>query len=124
MKIYFEEVFPQYVHSYENVISIPIVDTSEINEMIDRERVKNGKCPFFTDVDGFDMDMDGWYEIRLILNRETCEPVELEAWTENGNDPDENVYHIEIDDKEEVMECLMAELKRNMMTIDELKEIE
>ena len=39
MKIYFEEVFPDFVYCYGNLISIPLIDTEEINRMADEARM-------------------------------------------------------------------------------------
>ncbi len=58
MKIYFEEVFPDYVYSYGNVISIPIIDTKETNLMIDKERSSKGKIPFFNEDELGRIDME------------------------------------------------------------------
>lgn len=125
MKIRLEEVFPEYIHSYGNVISIPILDTDEINAMIDEERAADGKRPFFDDLHGLAADIDGWYEVRLILDRETCDPVEIEAWVApdcGAEEDDDDVYHFEIDDKESVKEQLIKQLKELEMTLEELKE--
>ena len=123
MKIMLEEIFPEYVYVFGNVISIPIVDTYEINEIFDKERVKNGRQPLFNNFDGMEIDEDGWYEVRLILDRETGEPQEIEAWTSNCNDDDNTVYHLEIGDANNVLNDLKEELKKLDMTIEELKEI-
>ena len=125
MKIMFEEVFPEYVHSYGNVISIPIIDTDDINLMIDEERVANGMCPFFNSINGKEIDIDGWYEVRLILDRASGEPQEIEAWTaENcgADEEDNNVYHFPITNKKDVWNQLTEQLKLFDVLFDELKE--
>lgn len=124
MKILFEEIFPEYVHVSGNVVSIPIVDTDEINEIIDKERIKNGRQPLFNNFDGREIDPDGWYEVRLILNKKTCEPIEIEAWAENTEDEDDIVYHMEIEDKEAVRKDIESELKRYGVSYEDLKGIE
>ena len=124
MKIILEEIFPQYVHSYANVISIPILDTDEINAMIDEERAANGMRPFFDNLNGLMADVDGWYEVRLILDRETGEPQEIEAWVApdcGAEEEDDDIYHFEIEDKETVKADLLRQMKEFGVTIEELK---
>lgn len=125
MKVILEEVFPQYVHSYENVISIPILDTDEINAMIDEVRAAEGKRPFFDDLNGLAADVDGWYEVRLIIDRETFLPQEIEAWVApdcGTEEEDDDVYHFEVEDKEAVKEDVMRQMMEFDVTVEELKE--
>ena len=125
MKVILEEVFPEYVHSYGNVISIPILDTYEINAMIDEVRAAEGKRPFFDDINGLAVDIDGWYEVRLILDRETFLPQEIEAWVApdgGAEEEDNDVYHFEVEDKEAVKEDLLLQMKDFDVTVNELKE--
>ena len=121
MKIYFEEVFPEYVHAHGNVISIPIIDTHELNLRMDKERVANGKRPLFNKLDNKEIDHNAWYEYRLILNRETLEPIEFEAWADYTGDEDETVYHLEIEDKASVLADVKWELNYFNYTEEELK---
>ena len=123
MKIIFEEIFPQYVHAYGNVISIPIIDTDELNKLADDIRVKEGKTPFFNEYPGKCMDIDAWYEMRLILDRTEFTPVEIEFWAENNIDADETVYYIPIEDKESVMCDVINEISEFDMTLAELQNI-
>lgn len=125
MKIILEEIFPQYVHSYANVISIPVLDTDEINAMIDEERAADGKRPFFDDLNGMTPDVDGWYEVRLILDRETFIPQEIEAWVApdcGAEEEDDDVYHFEIEDKEAAKADLLRQMEEFGVTIEELRE--
>lgn len=125
MKVILEEVFPEYVHSYGNVISIPILDTNEINAMIDEERAAEGKRPFFDEINGLLPDVDGWYEVRLILDRKTFLPQEIEAWVapDGGTEEEDNdVYHFEVKDKEAVKEDVLRQMMEFDVTIEELKE--
>ena len=126
MKIYFEEVFPDYVHSYGNVISIPIIDTKETNLMIDKERSSKGKIPFFNEDELGRIDMEAWYEIRLIVDRETLEPQEIEAWVAEGSceEKDGETCHFDLDDKEDIKRQLLEQLELFDMTADELKEVD
>jgi len=124
MKAILEEIFPQYVHSYENVISIPILDTDEIDAMIDEERAANGMRPFFDNLNGLAADVDGWYEVRLIIDRETFLPQEIEAWVApdcGAEEEDDDIYHFEIEDKEAVKADLLRQMKEFGVTIEELK---
>lgn len=121
MKILFEEVFPHYVHVYGNVISIPIIDTDDINRQIDTIRIEKGKRPFFN---GADMDENGWYEVRLIIDSTTYEPQEIEAWVAEdcgAEEEDNEVYHIELDDPADIKRQLDYQMKINDMTFNELK---
>ena len=126
MKAILEEVFPEYVHSYGNAISIPILDTDEINAMIDEERAAEGKRPFFNEINGLLPDVDGWYEVRLILDRETFLPQEIEAWVApdgGSEEDDETVYHFEIPgDPEVIKQSLLSQMKDFGVTVNELKE--
>jgi len=101
MLIVLEEVFPEYVYSNEKIIYIPILDTDEINTMIDAERVKHGMTPFFN---GDVIDTDGWYEVRLIIDKKTEMPQEIEAWVAEdcgAEEKDNDIYTFSID-KEDV----------------------
>ena len=125
MKVILEEVFPEYVHSYGNVISIPILDTDEINAMIDEERAANGMRPFFDEINGLLPDVDGWYEVRLILDRKTFLPQEIEAWVApdcGAEEEDDDVYHFEVEDKVAVKDDLLLQMKEFGITIGELRE--
>ena len=126
MKVILEEVFPEYVHSYGNVISIPILDTDEINAMIDEERAAGGKRPFFDNLNGLMADTDGWYEVRLILDRETFLPQEIEAWVApdcGSEEDDETIYHFEIPgDPEVIKNDLLLQMKEFDVTIEKLKD--
>lgn len=100
MLIVLEEVFPEYVWSNEKIIYVPILDTDEINAMIDVERVKHGKTPFFN---GDVIDTDGWYEVRLIIDKKTEMPQEIEAWVAEdcgAEEKDNSVYTFSIDKKD------------------------
>ena len=121
MKIEFEEMFPEYVYAYGNVISIPITDPPELNLQMDKERVANGKRPLFNKLDEKEIDNNAWYEYRLILDRKTLEPIEFEAWADYTGDEDETVYHLEIEDKEAVLADVKRELKIHGYTEEELK---
>ena len=123
MRIYFEEVFPCCVHVYGDKISIPIVDTDELNGIIDEARANDGKRPFFDDINGMAMDENGWYEIRLIINYKTKRPLEIEAWVADDCDAEEedgDRYYFEIDDPKAVMHDVDIKLKHFDMTLEEL----
>ena len=124
MKIYFEEIFPQYVHSNGNRINIPIVDTEEIIRMVDIERAKDGKRPFLENIDGLTIDENGFYEVRLVIDKEDGHPICIEAWTDNADEPDDTIYRFIIKDKKEIAECLNNELSKNNMTLDDLRKID
>lgn len=121
-EVMFEEVFPEYVHVYRDKISIPIIDTDEINKVGDKLRVSDGKAPLYNQYPHMEMDIDAWYEVRLILNSNTLEPIEIELWAENCSYEDAGIYNIPIDNKEDVMAAILMEMKRCDITFDELKE--
>ena len=137
MKIVFEEIFPEFVHSYGNSISIPLVDTDELNGILDEMRVRDNKRPLFNNPSDFfeddedieydneeTADVDGYYDFRLILDIETGKPVEIEGWLEYSNVQDDDaVYHIEIDDPVDVEMQIDILLKQNEITLDELRDI-
>ena len=93
MKITFEEVFPEDVYVYDKIIDIPILDTDEFNSMIDKYRIEQGKRPFYT---GNDPDLNGWYNIRILINYETCDPIKLQVVTENDEDCDTTTYFFDV----------------------------
>lgn len=130
MKIMFEEVFPDYVHTYDDVISIPIIDTDEINFIIDKVRASIGKRPFYNEINGMEIDENGWYEARLILNKETGDPREIEAWVaedceaEDENENDIFFYHVQIEkDFEDIKKQVEQQLKQSEMTLADLRKI-
>ena len=117
MKIIFEEIFPEAVYVYDKIIDIPILDTDELNIIIDKYRIEQGKRPFYT---GNNPDLDGWYNIRILINYETGDPIRLQVVTENDEDCDTTTYFFDIDNKEDVKEQIKRELKKYSITIDEL----
>lgn len=123
MKIYFEEVFPDFVHGGKTIV-IPVEPTTELDAMVDAARAKDGKHPFFNEYPGVEMDMDGWYEYRLVLNGETFEPIDFKAWGENCSDEDAGIYHFDIVDKESVMADVIRELKEFGYTLEQLRDMD
>lgn len=123
MKIILEENFQNYTHSYENRVEIPIEPTDELNKWADQLRLEKGKTPLFTDVEGIPMDEDGWYEMRLIVDKETQTPLEIEAWVEGANFEEHcGVWHLYIVDQEDAKRQLVELLDIYCVSWDELKE--
>ena len=119
MDIKFEEVFPEYVYSNNDKLYIPLEVTKEFELAFDKLRIGEGKRPLFTETPGLDMDYDGWYEVRLVIDNNTKLPIEAEAWVE-GTEPDNTTYHIKIEDKDNIMECVYSELDKRQMTLEEV----
>ena len=119
--IYFEEIFPEYVYSYGNVISIPVVDTDEINFTLDEIRANKGKQPFYKRFNNKEIDPEAYYELRLILNKETFEPVEIEAWAEYCNEEDDEVYHLPIDNTKEILCQVINQVSEFDMLLTDLR---
>ena len=119
--IYFEEIFPEYVHSYGNVICIPVIDTDEINFTLDEIRANKGKQPFYKRFNNKEIDPEAYYELRLILNKETFEPVEIEAWAEYYNEEDDEVYHLPIDNTKEILCQVINQISEFDMLLTDLR---
>lgn len=125
INIVFEEVFPMYVNSYADVISIPF-ESAELERRTDDLRIADGKIPMFKEDDKGRRDYEGWYEFRLIVDRETGEPKEVEAWGEQVSEEDAGEYRIKLTEEEklEAKKALERELESTHMTLQELAEIE
>lgn len=123
MRFYLEDVFPESVYFYGNVISIPILETMPMCMAIDEIRIAKGKRPFFKGSELFSIDADAWYNFRLIVDEKTREPVEIEVICENDEDGDDEVYHMEIN-VAEAKEILDREMKKYNITFDNLIEKE
>lgn len=125
--VVFEEVFPKHVHNYKNETSIP-VSSGELEKRVDDLRIADGKVPLFKEDDKGRQDFESWYEFRLIINRGTGEPQEVEAEVcgEQVSEEDAGVYHVKLtnEDKAAIKKELERVLERMDMTLLELSEWE
>jgi hypothetical protein len=120
MKIYLEEVFPDYVHIIDGgrTITIPIESYMEFDEIMDEIRVKQGKRPLFNVVPGIETDDNGWYEIRLFVDAKTFTPKKLEVWAENTDDRD--IYYLDVIDPAQVKRELIKAVEERGMRLEDL----
>lgn len=92
-------------------VRVDIVPTRELEREFDKQRMERGYKPLFMrELPESELDLDGWYEMSVIIRER--EAVEVIATVENTDDDDSNVYSIPITEWEELIaERLEDELK-------------
>lgn len=95
--------------TYEQGMGIEIIETSELDNELDRIRVKQGWKPLFDE--SMEYDPDGWYTFLVELDAKSKSIDYISGCAEYIQENDNTCYQISIDNGEELYQRIVELLR-------------
>ena len=96
--IWLSDAYHYYIDKDElmiQAIDVDIMQTVEFDMEFDKLRAARGFKPFFADLPKDQLDLDGWYEMMIVIEDKVA--TKIIAYATNSNDDDDEPYEIPLE---------------------------
>lgn len=96
--IWLSDAYYYYIDKDElmiQAIDVDIMQTVEFDREFDKLRAARGFKPFFADLPKDQLDLDGWYEMMIVIEDKVA--TKIIAYATNSNDDDDEPYEIPLE---------------------------